>query len=254
MQPPIGASGMRGIRKAWAAGIACAVLLPLVAFAWKQLDHRPAWVMSVLVSSESKDETRARSDERRAVEEILRRIARPRIAIELRSEGGRRTGDGTTFEAQRTVVIRSDSEAPLTAVKHVAKAVPDTMVAEPRRATRIGDFALGFVLVAMLLTLATLERSALSDADPFVIDAPRVVLHLLGLGFLSAGAVVTERAWNHALIPFVVVAAAPIAWWFARARTRWFSDPVLRPRYAAFACAAVVVAAAWIARWAGAYA
>jgi hypothetical protein len=245
---------MRGIRKAWAAGIACAVLIPLVAFGWKQLDHRPAWVMSILVSSESKDETHARADERRAVDDVLRRIARPRIAVELRSEGQRRTGDGTTFEAQRTVVIRSADEAPLTAVKRAARAVPDTMIAEPRRATRISDFALGFVLVAMLLTLATLERSALSDADPFVVDAPLVVLHWLGLGFLAAGAVVAERAWNSSLIPFVAVAAAPIAVWFTRARTRWASDPALRPRYAAFACLAGIVGAAWIARWLGAYA
>jgi hypothetical protein len=245
---------MRGLRKAWAAGIACAVLLPLTAFGWQQVDHRPAWVMSILVASESKDETRARAGERRTVDDVLRRIARPRIAIELRSEGGRRTGDGTTFEAQRTVVIRSADEAPLTAVKLAAKAVPDTMIAEPRRATRIGDFALGFVLVAMLLTLATLERSALSDADPFVIDAPLVVLHLLGLGFLAAGAVVAERAGNHTLIPFVAVAAVPIAWWFVRARTRWAGDPALRPRYAAFACVAGIVGAAWIARWLGAYA
>ena len=245
---------MRGIRKAWAVGIACAVLIPLAAFGWQQLDHRPAWVMSILVSSESKDETRARADERRAFDEVLRRIARPRIAIELRSEGQRRTGDGTTFEAQRTVVIRSESEAPLTAVKLAAKAVADTMIAEPRRATHISDFALEFVLVAMVLTIATLERSALSDADPFVINAPLVVLHLLGLGFLAAGAIVAERAWNHSLIPFVVVAAAPIAWWFVRTRTYWTSDPALRPRYTVFVCLAAVVGAAWIARWLGAYA
>jgi hypothetical protein len=245
---------MRGIRKAWAAGIACAVLIPLVAFGWKQADHRPAWVMSILVSSESKDEARARAEERRAVDDVLRRIAGPRIAIELRSEGQRRIGDGTTFEAQRTVVIRSAEEAPLTAVKRAVTAVPDTMIAEPRRATRISDFALGFVLVAMLLTLATLERSALSDADPFVIDAPLVVLHLLGLGFLAAGAVVAERAENFALIPFVAVAAAPMVWWFARARSRWADDPALRPRYAAFACMAAVVGAAWIGRWLSAYA
>ena len=230
------------------------MLIPLAAFGWQRVDHRPAWVMSILVSSESKDEARARTDERRAVDDVLRRIARPRIAIELRSEGQRRTGNGTTFEAQRTVVIRSEDESPLTAVKLAAKAVPETMIAEPRRATRISDFALAFVLVAMLLTLATLERSALSDADPFVIDAPRVVLHLLGLGFLAAGAVVAESAWNVALIPFVAVAAAPTALWFARARTRWASDPALRPRYAAFACSAAVVGAAWIARWLGAYA
>ena len=244
---------MRGLRKAWTAGIAFAVLIPLAAFGWQQVDHRPAWVMSILVTSESKDETRARGDERRTVDDVLRRIAGPRVAIELRSEGGRRTGDGTTFEAQRTIVIRSEDEAPLTSVKLAAKAVPETMIAEPRRATRISDFALAFVLVAMLLTLATLERSALRDADPFVIDAPLVVLHLLGLGFLAAGAVVAERAWNHPLIPFVVVAAAPIALWFARTRRRWTSDPVLRPRYAAFACLAGIVGAGWLARWFGAH-
>jgi hypothetical protein len=245
---------LRGLLKAWAAGIAFAVLIPLAALGWKYADHRPAWVMSILVTSESKDETRARDAERRAVDDILRRIARPRIAVELRSEGGRRTGDGTTFESQRTLVIRSEDEAPLTSVKLAAKAVPDTMIAEPRRATRIGDFALAFVLVAMLLTLATLERSALSDADPFVIDAPLVVLHFLGLGFLAAGAVVAERAWSYSLIPFVAVAAAPIALWFARTRNRWTGDHALRPRYAAFACLAGVVAAAWVARWLGAYA
>jgi hypothetical protein len=206
------------------------------------------------VTSESKDAARARGDERRAIDDVLRRIARPAIAIELRSENERRTGTGTTIEWQRTVIIRSEDEARLTAVKLAAKAVPDILVGEPRRATRISDFALGFVLVAMLLTLATLERSALSDADPFVVDAPLVVLHLVGLGFLAAGAVVAGRAWNHSLIPFVAVAAAPIAWWFARTRTFWTGHPVLRPRYAAFACLAAIVAAAWIARWLGAYA
>jgi hypothetical protein len=246
---------MRRLRGAWAAGIACAVLIPLAAFGWKQVDHRPAWVMSVLVTSESKDETRARGDERSAVDDVLRRIARrPRIAIELRSENERRIGDGTTFEVQRTIVIRSEDEAPLTAVKLAVRAGPDALIGEPRRATRISDFALAFVLVAMLLTLATLERSALSDADPFVIDAPLVVLHLVGLGFLAAGAVVAGRAWNLPLIPFVAVAAAPIALWFARTRTYWTSDPVLRPRYAAFACLAGLVGAAWVARWLHSYA
>jgi hypothetical protein len=245
---------MRRLRSAWGAGIVCAVLIPLAAFAWKQVDHRPAWVMSILVTSESKDETRARSDERRAMDDLLRRIARPRITIELRSEGQRRIGDGTTFEAQRTVVIRSEDEAPLASVKLAAKNGPEALIGEPRRATRISDFALAFVLVAMLLTLATLERSALSDADPFVVDAPLVVLHLLALGFLAAGALVAERAWNQPLIPFVAVAAAPMAFWFARTRHRWTSDPALRPRYTAFACLAGIVGAAWIARWLGAYA
>jgi hypothetical protein len=252
---PLGERGMRRLRTAWTGGIACAALIPLAALCWQQADHRPAWVMSILVTSESKDELRARGDERRAVDDVLRRIARrARIAIELRSENERRIGDGTTFEMQRTVVIRSEDEAPLTAVKLAAKAVPDAAIGEPRRATRISDFTLMFVLVAMLMTLATLERSALSDADPFVIDAPLVVLHLAGLGFLAAGAVVAGRAWNLPLIPFVVVAAAPIALWFARARTYWTSDPVLRPRYAAFACLAVIVGAGWIARWFGVYA
>ncbi|HWT04723.1 MAG TPA: hypothetical protein VN224_03115 [Xanthomonadales bacterium] len=246
---------MRGLRIAWAAGIAGAALIPLAAFGWQQLDRRPAWVMSVVASSESKDEARARTDERRAFDDVLRRLARrPRIAIELRPEHEPRIGDGTSFQAERTVVIRSKAEAPLTAVVHDMHAVTDAASTEPRRATHIGDFTLIFVLLAMLLTLATLERSALSDADPFVIDAPLVVLHLLGLGFLAAGAVVAERAWNHPLIPFVAIAAAPIAFWLARTRSRWTSDPALRPRYAAFACFAGIVGAAWIARWLGAYA
>ena len=245
---------MRRLRNAWAAGIACAVLIPLAAFGWQRADHRPAWVMSILVTSESKDQPRARADERRAVDDILHRVARrPNLAIELRSENERRTGDGTTVELQRTIVIRSEDEAPLTAVKRAAKGVADAMTGEPRRATRISDFALAFVLVAMLMTLATLERSALSDADPFAIDAPLVVLHLAGLGFLAAGAVVAGRSWNLPLIPFVAVAAAPIAVWFARARAYWTSDPVLRPRYAAFACVAAVVGGVWVARWCGAY-
>ncbi|MDQ6943296.1 MAG: hypothetical protein M3169_12385 [Candidatus Eremiobacteraeota bacterium] len=230
-------------------------MIPLAAFGWQRVDHRPAWVMSILVTSESKDEARARADERRAVNDLLRRIERPRIAIDLHDEGQRRTGDGTTFEAQRTVVIRSEDEAPLTAVKLAAKAVPETtMIAEPRRATHISDFALAFVLVAMLLTLATLERSGLSDADPFIIDAPRVVLLLLGLGFLAAGAVVIGNVWNASLIPFVAVAAAPIALWFTRARTYWTRDPALRPRYTVFASLAGLVAAAWLARWLGVFA
>ncbi len=246
---------MRGLRKAWAAGIACAVVIPLAAFGWQRADHRPAWVMSILVSSESNDEARARSDERRAFDDLLRRIERPRIALDLHKEGQRRTGDGTTFEAQRTVVIRSEDEAPLKATQRAARAVPQTtMISEPRRATHISDFALAFVLVAMLLTLATLERSGLSDADPFVVDAPRVVLLFLGLGFLGAGAAVVGNVWNASLIPFVAVAAVPIALWFARARTYWTRDPALRPRYAAFACLAGIVAAAWIARWLGAFA
>jgi hypothetical protein len=252
---PLGERGMRRLRKAWAAGIACAALIPLAAFGWQQADHRPDWVMSILVTSEASDESRARADERRAVDDVLRRIARqPRIAIELRSQRERRIGNGTTFESQRTVVIRSEDEAPLTAVKLAEKGVSEAMVSEPRRATRISDFTLAFVLVAMVMTLATLERSALSDADPFVIDAPLVVLHLAGLGFLAAGAVVAGRAWNPPLIPFVAVAAAPIALWFARARTYWTSDPVLRPRYAAFACLAAIVGAGWVARWFGVYA
>jgi hypothetical protein len=150
-------------------------------------------------------------------------------------------------------VIRSEHEPPLTSVKFAARAVPEAMTGEPRRATHIGDFALAFVLIAMLLTLATLERSALSDADPFVIDAPLVVLHALGLGFLMAGAVVAERTWNHALIPFVAVAAAPIALWLARTRRYWTGDPGLRPRYAAFAWLAGIVSTVWLARWLGAY-
>ena len=230
------------------------MLIPLAAWGWQWFDHRPAWVMSILVTSEAKDETRARGGERRAVDDVLRRIARPDIAVELRAENERRIGDGTTVEAQRTVVIRSGDEAPLTAVKLAARAVSDVMIAQPRRATRISDFALAFVLLAMLLTLATLERSALSDADPFVVDAPLVVLHLIGLGFLAAGALVAGRAWSHALIPFVALAAAPIALWFVRTRTFWMRDPVLRPRYAAFACLAAIVGAAWIARWFGVYA
>ena len=253
MVQPLGERGLRRLRIAWATGIACALLIPLAAFGWQRVDDRPAWVMSILVTSEAKDETRARDGERAAVNDLLHRIARPRVATELRSESERRTGDGTTVEAQRTIVIRSEDEAPLNAVKLAARAVPDVMIAEPRRATRISDFALGFVLLAMLLTLATLERSALSDADPFVIDAPLVVLHLIGLGFLAAGAVVAGRAYNHALIPFVALAAAPIALWFVRTRTFWTRDPVLRPRYTTFACLAALVGAAWLARWFGVY-
>ena len=253
MLTPLGERGLRALRKAWTAGIACAVLIPLAAFGWQLADHRPDWVMSILVTSESKDETRARDDERRSVDDVLRRIARPRIAIELLSENERRTGDGTTFEAQRTIVIRSEDEAPLMAAKLAARAASDALIFEPRRATRISDFALAFVLLAMLLTLATLERSGLRDADPFVIDPPLVALHLIGLGFLAAGAVVAGRAWNLALIPFVALAAAPIALWFVRTRTFWTRDPVLRPRYTASACLAALVGAAWLARWFGVY-
>jgi hypothetical protein len=66
--------------------------------------------------------------------------------------------------------------------------------------------------------------------------------------------VVAERAWNLSMMPFVAVAVAPTAFWFARTRRRWTSDPVLRPRYAAFACLAAIVCVGWLARWFGAYA
>jgi hypothetical protein len=246
---------LRRLRIAWAAGSVFAVLIPLAAFGWQQLDRRPAWVMSVVAGAESKDANRAMKDERSAVQSVLQRLARhAEIATSVRSESERQIDDGTTFRAERTVVIRSESEAALMSVMRDVRGVADAVTGRPRRATHIGDFTLIFVLVAMLLTLATLERSALSDADPFVIDAPLVVLHLLGLGFLAAGAVVAERAWNHALIPFVAVAAAPVAFWLARARQYWTSDPALRARYAAFAWAAGIVGAAWLARWLGVYA
>jgi hypothetical protein len=76
----MGERGMRRLQTAWAVGIVFAVLIPLAAFAWQHVDHRPAWVMSILVSSESNVEGRARGDERRAVADVLRRIARPRNA------------------------------------------------------------------------------------------------------------------------------------------------------------------------------
>ncbi|HEV2643221.1 MAG TPA: hypothetical protein VGT98_10955 [Candidatus Elarobacter sp.] len=243
------------MRIAWAAGIAFAVLIPLAAFAWEQLDRRPAWVTAVVASAESKDVNAALLDERRALAGVLRRIAgRPGLAVDVRAEHVPRVGDGMTFQAERTVVIRSDAEAPLHAAARAVRGVPNVVPGEPRRATHIGDFTLIFVLVAMLLTLATLERSALSDADPFAIDAPLVALDLLGLGFLAAGAVVVERAWNLPLIPFVALAFAPIVVWLVRARARWTGHRVLRPRYAALAWLAGIVVAGWLARWFGAYA
>jgi hypothetical protein len=243
------------LRIAWRAGVVLGVLVPLSAFAWQQFDRRPAWVIAVVARAESKDPNGARLDERRAVDDVLRRIARVRdVTVEVRGEREGRIDDDTMSRAERTIVVRSAAEAPLRAIARAVHGTPNVLPGESRRAMHIGDLTLAFVLVAMLLTLATLERSALRDADPFAIDAPLVALDLLGLGFLAAGAVVVERAWNLSLIPFVAVAFIPVAVWLVRARTRWAVDPVLRPRYHVFAWLTGLVVAAWLARWLGAYA
>ncbi|HEY0381167.1 MAG TPA: hypothetical protein VGC72_03105 [Candidatus Elarobacter sp.] len=244
---------MRGLRTAWTAGMVFAVLIPLAAFAWQQLDRRPAWVVSVVAKAESKDEARALRDERRMIDGAVRRIGRRRdVSVEVRAERQRLIGNDGTVYVERAIVLRSATEAPLRAVARDVAGVLNAPRGEPRRATHIGDWTLAFALVAMLLALATLERSGLSDADPFAMDAPLVALDLLGLGFLAAGAVVVEHAWSQPLIPFVAVAFAPVAIWFARARTRWMREPVLRPRYALMCWLAGIVAAAWLARWLGA--
>ena len=139
------------MRIAWAAGTVCAVLIPLGAFAWQQLDRRPAWVTSVVARAESDDARSALRDERSATTRVLQRAARLRgVTVEVWPErelrvDRTRIGDAANAQAERTVVLRSDAEAPLLAVARSVRGIPDVVPGEPRRATHIGDFTLAFV-------------------------------------------------------------------------------------------------------------
>jgi hypothetical protein len=239
---------IRALQRGWTAGVVLAVLTPLGALVWTHVDRRPAWVMSVVVRAESRDETRSRDEERAAVAAVLGRVGRLHLGpVEVRGERERRIGDGLTYVAERTIVVRNEREEPLSALERDTGS-PDGLSTTPRRALRAPDTAFGLVLLAMLLGMSTLERSALSDADPFALRPPIVLLNLLTLGLLGAGAAVVAGGWNALLGLSVAFALGPGIVWLARSRSYWRLDRRLSSRYLAIAFMTGAVVVAWLAR------
>lgn len=245
----IGERGMRGLLSAWTAGLVLFVLIPLIAYVYERFDHRPAFVMEIFVSAERSSAEKARRDERAAVDAVAFEIAHLRLPPpEVRSENERATGSGSTHVAQRSLVVRTDSKERLSALADRTRSIDDATPGDPRRALRLSDLAFAFVLLALLLSISSLERPALSDAGPFATRASSVVLNMVALALLAAGAAIVAHGWNAPMALSVAAAVAPIVAWLARARVRWTADPMLRSRYAAIAVLTAGVAIAWLAR------
>lgn len=249
---------VRGLVRAWSAGLVLLILLPAGAALWERLDRRPAWVAAVFIHVRARSAEGARQAERLATAAVARDAARarlpraePRRLVESsQGDSGGAPGDRTDYTAGRTTVLRADTERQLLDVERAINRIDGVTSSVPRRALRLSDLSFGFVLLALLLGFATLERPGLVDADPFAQQPPLVVLDALALGSLAAGAAITGvQGPRLPLEVCVLLACVPPVVWLVRTRVPWRTPP-LSPRWTVTALATGLVAALWLLRFA----
>jgi hypothetical protein len=249
---------VRGLQRAWSAGLALLVALPAGAVLWERLDRRPDWVASAVITATARSAQAARQAESATTARAVHRLASAGpILIEPHARREWSELDRTTvieartaYVADRTVVIRAPTSELLLRGEAALERLAGVATSTPRRALRLSDLAFGFVLLSLLLGYATLERSALSDADPFAQQPPLVVLNLLALGALAAGgALAGLQGPRLPLAACLLVACVPPAIWLVRTRVPW-RTAALGGRWIATAVASALVAALWVVRFA----
>ncbi len=249
---------MRGLRRAWSAGLALLLGLPAGAVLWDRLDRRPDWVASAVVTATTRSAEAARQAESAMTARVVHELAAAGpILIEPHARREWSELDRTAvievrtaYVADRTLVIRAPTSALLLHGEAALERLGGVATSTPRRALRLSDFSFGLVLLALLLGYATLERSALSDADPFAQQPPLVVLNLLALGALAAGgALAGLQGPRLPLAACLLAAGVPPAIWLVRTRVPW-RTAALGGRWTATAVASALVAALWMVRFA----
>ena len=236
------------VRIALLALASCAIVAGGAA-AWKQLDRRPAWVMSFSAFGHAASETEALAEERAALARGLGVVARggsPRPS--LQGETTAREGLGRTFVAMRTAVLRSDDSPSLLKIFVKLRDVPNVDATDPRRAIRPPDFAFACLLVALLFGLAVLEPAPHGERGVRITPA-LAVLNGSMLGFSAAAVILVEGGWPRFVLPVsVTLAIVPSVAWLMRFRASGRLGVPLGLPYAVLVSLTALVSIAWILR------
>lgn len=239
----------RALRRASVIAICCWAIVGMAAFAWKELDRRPAFVMAVNAVSRAESRTTAMREERTALAAAIRVIARDRgPSPTLLREVESHDDAAQSFVETRTLLLRSDDELQLLKLYRRLGSLTDVTCSDPRRAARPPDFAFGFMLIALLLGCATLEPTRISDGRAWAQPA-FVILNGLALGFLTTSAVLVDRGWpGYFLHVSMLISFAPTIVWLFRVRVSWTDRQTLRLPYAALISVTAIVSLAWTVR------
>ena len=212
---------MRSLVRAWLAAVIVAVALSASAAAWVALDHRPDWVMAVWVARESDSREAAQSGERHDADEIAAYVRRTQPDVSIAVSGEHEYGGRRRYRFERTLTLRATRDEPLSAIHAgTARWKPSgTEATVPQRALLASDCVFGFVLIAMLFGLGTLEPPGQSDAGPRAMQPGVVVLHGVTIGMLGAAAIVTGGHAYPANAVAAGLAVLPLLVWFVSVRS-----------------------------------
>jgi hypothetical protein len=205
--------------------------------------------MAVTASAQSKVPAEALREERRALASVLRVIARERgPSPAFQREFESREDAGRTYVETRTLVLRSDDQRQLLALCRTVAKIEGVTCSDPRRAVRPPDAAFALLLIAVLLGMATLERSGFAD-EHVAMQPALVVLTGLALGFLGAAALLVGGGWPGILLHVsVALAFVPPIVWLVRVRVPWTACNALQRPYQMSVALTAVVLCTWAVR------